>query len=145
MAHYALPWRKGQYVLKAADTDGTTLDAAQLRVIEECFHILRLDVTVPMKVREDTSGLLGLREIHDKEAASRCEHAPYLAGELLAHWPRQMVQHQRAQDHVELRVFERQSLGDGILERHLRSGLPRGRASPRDHLGRRVNAEYLTG
>jgi hypothetical protein len=71
MAHHASARRKGQYVLKAADTDGAALDAAQLRAIEQCFDILRLDMTVPMNVREDTSGVLGLREIHDKDAASR--------------------------------------------------------------------------
>jgi hypothetical protein len=45
-------------------------NTAQLRAIEQCFDIPRLDMTVPMKVREDTSGVLGLREIHDEDAAS---------------------------------------------------------------------------
>jgi hypothetical protein len=49
MAHHASALRKGRYVLKAADTDGVALDAAQLRAIEKCFDILRLDMTVPMK------------------------------------------------------------------------------------------------
>ena len=64
-------WRNGQYVLKAADTDGAALDAAQLRAIEQCLHIPRLHMPVPMKVREDATGVLGLREVHDKDAASR--------------------------------------------------------------------------
>jgi len=70
MAHHVSVWRNGQHVLKAADTDGAALNTAQLRAIEQCFDIPRLDMTVPMKVREDTSGVLGLREIHDEDAAS---------------------------------------------------------------------------
>jgi len=68
--HHASAWHNGQDVLKAADTDGAALDTAQLRAIEQCFDVLLLDMTVPMKVREDTSGVLGLREIHDEDAAS---------------------------------------------------------------------------
>jgi hypothetical protein len=75
MAHHGSARRKGQYVSKAADTDGAALDAAQLRAVEKCFD---------------------------------------------------MVQHQRAQDQVELCLCERQGLGDGILEGHLRSGRPAG-------------------
>ena len=71
MAHHASARRTGQYVLEAADTDGAAFDAPQLCAIEQYFDILRLNMTVPMKVREDTSGVLGLREIHDKDAASR--------------------------------------------------------------------------
>ena len=102
MAYHASAWRNGQYVLKAADTDRAAIDTAELRAIQQC--ILRLHMPVPMKLVEDTAGVLCLREIHDKDAAFRCKHAPYFSRELLAHWPRQVVQHKRAQDHVTLRI-----------------------------------------
>ena len=71
MAHHASVRRNSEHVSEAADADDAALDAAQLHLVEQHFDVVRLDVAMPMKMREDASVVLGLREIHDKDAATR--------------------------------------------------------------------------
>ena len=86
-----------------------------------------------------------MREVDHKHAALWFEHAPDLAGALLAHLAREVVKHQRAHDHVKLRLRERQRLGNGGLEGHVDSCLRGLRGCPRDHGGGRVDADHLAG
>jgi hypothetical protein len=54
----------------------------------------------------------GRARVDDQDAAVRFQHATNLACAELACLSRQMVEHQRAQHHVEARVWERQRVCD---------------------------------
>jgi hypothetical protein len=92
---------------------------------------------------EEACGL-SVCEVDDKHAAIWFEDAPDLTCALLAHLAREVMKHQGAQHHIELRVTERQRLGDRVLETHVDSRPGRLRGCPRDHLGRCVDAQDLT-
>lgn len=85
-----------------------------------------------------------MREFDDQHAALRFQHPSDFTCAFLAHFAREVVKHQGAQHHVELRLRERQHLGDGVLEIHVDSGLGGLRIRPRDHRWGRVNAEDIT-
>src|SRR5262245_38527176 len=100
-------------------------------------------MAMAVKVREEGSLGLGLREIDDQHASLWFEHAADLPHTLLAHLARQMMEHERAQHRVELCVFERERFRDCRLERHLETGLCCLRRRPCDHLGRRIDAKRV--
>ena len=85
-----------------------------------------------------------MREVDDQHAAVRFQHASDLTCASLAHFAREVVKHQGAQHHVELRLRERQCLGDGVLEMDVDSDLGGLRTRPRDHRWGCVDAEDLT-
>lgn len=128
-----------QHVLEAAETDRATVDAVQACFLEQRHDLPRIDVTVPVKVREKPLSILRVREIDDQHAPFRFEHAVDLSHTLLADLAWQVMEHQRVQDHVELRIGERQRLGDRVLECDVDACLRRLRDRACDHLGRRVD------
>src|SRR5262245_35959994 len=95
-----------------------------------------------VEVSEEALPFLALTEINDQHAAQRFQYAPDLPYALLPRDARQMMEHQCAEDDVERRVGEGQSLCDAHLEPDL-DACPGGfRARSRDHVGRRVDASH---
>jgi len=74
--------------MKAADAQGAALDAAESRFLEQGEDLVWIDVTMAMKVREETRLPLRVREVNDKHTALRVEHAAHFSGTLLAHLAR---------------------------------------------------------
>ena len=130
-------------VLKTADPDSAAVDGTQACFVEQRHHVARIDVAMAVEVPQEAALVQRLRKIDDKHAASRLEHAADLARALLAHFARQVMEHQRAQHRIEPSVGERQGLGDGVIESHVYSSPCRLPRCSRDHLGRRVDAEDL--
>ena len=91
MACHTSGRRKGQHVLKTADAHRAALDGRHPHSVEEGFDILRFDVAVPVKVREEAPVVLRLRKVYDQHASSRREHATYFARALLAHRSREVT------------------------------------------------------
>ena len=92
-------------------------------------------MTVTVKMHEKSSSFsCGGSEVNGKHPAARLQNPSYLAGALLASFARQMMQHQCAQDDVELILWKRQRLGGRIRENDLDAGLSRILVRPRQHL-----------
>jgi hypothetical protein len=100
-----------QDVLKAADAHRPARDRAQALVLEQRHDLTRIDVAMPVEVCEDAPLGLSVCEVNDQETSFGCEHAAHFAYELLSHRTRQVMQHQRAEDDIELRGREGQCFG----------------------------------
>src|SRR5262249_1050386 len=96
--------------MKAAESDGSALDASQARAREQRFKLTRIYTTMPVKVAKE-AGLAGLSQIHDQYAAGCSDCPPDLARALLLSRSRQVVEHEGRQDDVELPVGKREDLG----------------------------------
>jgi hypothetical protein len=109
------PWR-GEYVLKAADTYRSAIDTTQVRIIEQRCNRTWIDVTVTMKVREKASLVLCACEIDCEHAAISFEDTAHFTRALLTCLPWQVMEHQRAEHQIELRVGKGKYFGGCVLE-----------------------------
>lgn len=132
--------RYREHEVEAADAHASALDTAELGLLEQRHDVSRLHVAVTVEMCEEACGLC-VCEVDDKHAALWFEHPPDLTAALLADLAREVVKHQGAQHHIELRVRERQRLGNGGPEGHVDACLGGFRGCPRDHRGGRVDAE----
>ena len=80
---------------------------------------------MPVKMREEARLTLRGAKIDDQHAPLWFEDAADLACALLAHLARKVVEHERAQQYIELGGSERQCLGNRVLERYADSCLAR--------------------
>src|SRR6266568_2613075 len=93
-----------------------------------------------VKMSDDASLLRrGGSEIDGQHPAAGLEHSSNLGSALAAELARQMMQHHRAQHHVELSIGERQRLDQRVLEDNIDPSLARLLVGPREHLRRGVN------
>ena len=132
-----------EHEVEAADTNGPALDTAQSRFLEQRDDLSWIDVTMTVKVREKARLPLWVPKVHYKHTPLWFEDAPDLAGALLPRLAREVVEHECAQHHVELRLGKRQGLHNGGLETDIdpRPGcLRRGSC---DHGRGRVDAKHL--
>jgi hypothetical protein len=133
-------WGLREDKLQVADSHCTALDNAQTCFAKDGFDFGETDVTMTMKMSDDASLLRrGGSEIDGQHPAAGLEHSSNLGSALAAELARQMMQHHRAQHHVELSIGERQRLDQRVLEDNLDPSLARLLVGPREHLRRGVN------
>lgn len=133
-----------EHEVKTTDADRPAFDRPQSRLIEQRDDFLWIDVAMAVKMGQETRLALRNSEIDDKHASSSLDHAADFACALLPQFARQVVEHQRAQHDIEVRVGKRQCLGNRVLESHVDSRVGRLRGGPRDHRRRGVDAEDLS-
>lgn len=133
-----------QHELEAAHPNRPALDAAQTRLVELRNDVLQIDVTVAVKMRNQARLALWTPEINDQQASLRFQHTANLTQALLTQLSWQMVEHERAQHHIESGVRKRQRFDDGDLEGHVDSRLGRLGPGTRHHRRRRVDTAHLS-
>jgi hypothetical protein len=87
----------------------------------------------------------GSSEVNREHSSARFEHTVNLACALLARRPRKMVQHEGAEDSVELTVGERKLLDDRGAEGDIGARFLRLTSGAGDHLGRCVDTVNVAG
>ena len=107
-------------ILQVPHADGAALGDVHDRFAQERNNIRELDVAVAVKVREKPSPFVYRgTEVDNEYASARLQNPAYLAGVLPAQLAGQVMQHQCAQDNVEVSVRKWQRLDNRILEENL--------------------------
>jgi hypothetical protein len=98
-------------------------------------------MAMPVKMRKKPLLLAhGQSELDNEHSPIRFQDPSYLTDTLLPCFSRQMMQHDRAQDGIELRSAKWQRLRYAVPEQDLDVGLSRLLARSRNHFGRRIDA-----
>jgi hypothetical protein len=106
--------------LQVADSDRAAVHDPQVRLAQQLDDVAKGYMTVAVNEGEEALSLACRRhEVDGEDASPELEHAAHLARALLAHWPREMMQHYRAQNGVEAGVGEGKCLDDRGLKHHL--------------------------
>src|SRR5690349_18844126 len=93
----------GDHVLQIPPSDRTAVDDSQSSLGYQRNEVARIDSTVPMKVSEQSLARTP-DEVDGKQSTAGLEHATRLPDGLDTSGPREMVQHDGAQHHVESRI-----------------------------------------
>jgi hypothetical protein len=130
--------------VKITNADRSALSNSQPRGAQQIHDLGNVDVTVSVEVPNETLLPVGRRsEVYDEHPATRLDDAANLARAFDSRLARQMMEHQCAQDDVEVPVREGQSLDHGFAELDVRAGsfrLPRGAG---DHFRRGVDTAHI--
>src|SRR5260370_29996210 len=81
--------------LQVPNSHRATLHDSQSGFTEDANDFCKADVTMPVKMRNDTSFSRTCSEIDGQHSASGSQHSSYLAGAQVAKLARQMMQHHR--------------------------------------------------
>ena len=91
-------------------------------------------MAMTVEMRQEARFVLRRSEINNEDAAFGLQDSSNFAETLLTNLSRKVMEHQRAQHHIDRCVAKRQCLRDGCFEKHVDSRLRGLRACPRDHL-----------
>jgi len=122
----------GNDVLQIPPSDRTALDNSQSSLGYQRNEVARIDSTVPMKVSEQSLARTP-DEVNGKQSTTGLEHATRFPDGVHTPSPREVVQHDGAQHHVESRIGKGKRLRRRNLECNVQSGTRGFTLRPRDH------------
>src|ERR1043166_761424 len=132
LSRHVLRVAPAKYVLQIPSSDGTAVDYRQSSFGYQPTEVARIDATVPMEVSEQSLPRTP-DEVDGKQSTTGFEHATRLPDGLDTSGPREVVQHDGAQHHVESRIGKRKRLRRRNLECNVHSGTRGFALRPRDH------------
>src|SRR5688572_10440469 len=99
-------------------THGTTLDAVEASFVQQGDDVAEVDVTMTtMKMREKASPFRSRPgKVNGKHSSTRLENPSDFGGAPLTCVDRQVMQHHRSQNNVEVSMRKRQRLGNRVFE-----------------------------
>lgn len=121
------------HVLQIPSSDRTAVDDGQSSFGYQRNEVARIDSTVPMKVSEQSLPRTS-DEVDGKQSTTGLEHATRFPDGVHTPSPRDVVQHDGAQHHVESRIGKVKRLRRCNLECNVHSGTRGFALRPRDHL-----------
>lgn len=126
----------GIHVVQVADAHGAAFDHFHSCSFDEVNHRGKTGVSVVVEVIDDAF-LVSFRwsKIYDQHAAAGLQHPSDLSNTLVAQLAGEMMKHEGAQHHIELRFREWQCFNRGIPEIDVQSRLAPFFDRASEHLG----------
>jgi hypothetical protein len=118
--------------IQSGHSDWARPDRREACIHEKRHDVLKVDVTVAMKMREQAA-LLRASKVDSQDPTASPENSPDLSGARLARLAWQVVKHQRTQNDIESAIGEGQALGDANPKLSPCAGPGRLSDRPRDH------------
>jgi hypothetical protein len=134
-------WRSHKNEIQIVHTNWPRADRREASLDEEGHDVLDVDMSVAVSMREEAT-LLRASKVYGEDTTATLQNPRDLSSTLLASAPREVVEHQCAQHHIESAIGEWQMFRHGNLKH--RAGASFGRLAIRsgDHRRRGVDAGY---